>query len=907
MNRLTINQIAFGSLKQRRKQYRAIIMGAGMAIFFVTALLLSMQCALETYRLKTISRMGNQDYILRDAESVSPDQLLETGLVSAVGSMFVIAETEEGGCPIGNYDALGTQMSGRAVTEGRMPEVTGEIAVEPNFLQRLRIKANVGDELTLSLRIPRGVRAEYLPDLVEKTYTIVGILRQQSLYQTNNYYSDYAYLKMPSAIVSNDERVALGGREITHRMVQLKPNAYLGFKLYLAQQSQINGAMPLYTGAALLVVDYDEERAKQLVIIAFGSAFGLTLILSACLGIVNAFSSNLTERRNQIGMMRAVGATSRQIRRIFGREAIMLALIIAPAFVALAYGCVWAFAHFSELLVFYANPMFIALNALLSLVCVLLAAWIPLFGVSRISPMQAIRDVSLLRTKKRVKVRNKVQYSMPRLIASRHLSLYKTRQAGIALMVALSIFLISMAMPMALSYWVSESSYPFEIRTSRWPEHPFIEMSVNEHEGLTDHDVADMLGLPLAAQVDTVRTAQINIMMDEVTPYVRHMMGDWNIGDTDEPLEPGEMDFYGPIQQKWHLDPSKKIVPTSLFSTEDWLIETLEPSVVGGKIDFDALNAGREVISVAPSVYYRSEEWVDGEMVGTTTAYTEPTVRTDYETFTNDAFFAGDEVSFLRLAAQAMLEYDEDANAYILTDEIERVQAQPKIGAFVDLKRYPGTPITDLVWLRGGSFLTTHAGLAAMGIRTAGYSEVGFQLGGEMDDETYDYLADALKGIAARGTRMQMSDYRQSNSESYLAMMAFRICLAAVLMLLLSMCVSLVNRAITNRVRSDKRSIGTLRAVGASLQEILRSYQLQALAMIGWGILIGAVLSAGYYLWQYFSDFWISALPFSNTIGIVLLTDGAFVVLVALMCGLNLTFRIREITRDSIVTNIRDL
>ena len=37
--------------------------------------------------------------------------------------------------------------------------------------------------------------------------------------------------------------------------------------------------------------------------------------------IVNAFNSNLKERKKQIGMLRAVGATKRQIISIFGREA----------------------------------------------------------------------------------------------------------------------------------------------------------------------------------------------------------------------------------------------------------------------------------------------------------------------------------------------------------------------------------------------------------------------------------------------------------------------------------------------------------------------------------------------------------------------------------------------------------
>ena len=64
--------------------------------------------------------------------------------------------------------------------------------------------------------------------------------------------------------------------------------------------------------------------------------FAAVLALISCIGIINSFSSNLAERRKQIGMMRAVGATRRQIIRIYGREALVISLICAPASILLS-------------------------------------------------------------------------------------------------------------------------------------------------------------------------------------------------------------------------------------------------------------------------------------------------------------------------------------------------------------------------------------------------------------------------------------------------------------------------------------------------------------------------------------------------------------------------------------------
>ena len=45
------------------------------------------------------------------------------------------------------------------------------------------------------------------------------------------------------------------------------------------------------------------------------------------IGVINAFNSNLKERKKQIGLLRSVGATKRQIIIAYGRETFILSLI----------------------------------------------------------------------------------------------------------------------------------------------------------------------------------------------------------------------------------------------------------------------------------------------------------------------------------------------------------------------------------------------------------------------------------------------------------------------------------------------------------------------------------------------------------------------------------------------------
>lgn len=56
----------------------------------------------------------------------------------------------------------------------------------------------------------------------------------------------------------------------------------------------------------------------------------------------------------------------------------------------------------------------------------------------------------------------------------------------------------------------------------------------------------------------------------------------------------------------------------------------------------------------------------------------------------------------------------------------------------------------------------------------------------------------------------------------------------ALIMLFFIISVSMVNNALTNRLRADRRAIGTLRAVGASMGDIVESYLRQLAGMMGW-------------------------------------------------------------------------
>jgi len=310
------------------------------------------------------------------------------------------------------------------------------------------------------------------------------------------------------------------------------------------------------------------------------------------------------------------------------------------------------------------------------------------------------------------------------------------------------------------------------------------------------------------------------------------------------------------------------------------------------------------VILITPDTYYIFTEYnEDGSVRGGWSDTKRLKNMEGVRSYINDMFRAGDTLQVMRLSIPGDGLKQLPDGTYDYTAGARREDAVITIGAIINSESWR---VLDFLWSNNGSLFTTHAGLAAMGIEAFGYKKAAVKLTEVPDEETHAYLTGALEAIAMRGESIDLRNNAQNDRDSKTQRTMLQISMLAFILLLLSMCVSLVNNAITNRLRSDKRAIGTLRAVGARLSDIIRSYQLQALAMLIWGILAGNALNAGIYLWLYFSLY-----PYGNSLvlpyGSMALVQAAFLLLIALFCGVNLAVRIREITRDSIVANIREL
>ena len=903
MTRLTMTRMALGSLRGQKKRYFSLASGIFLAVFFATALVLASASLGKTMRDDYRARMGEQDVALLNIDATE-ETIRQTGIAQRVGTVEVFGEiaaspeADAARVTFGRYDETAAALAHPACLEGRMPQQAGEIALEASALNRLRLAASVGDSVTLYF-YPLVGRNQLASEPVARTYTLTGILAEKASHlEISRVTFEMHYTRFPAALASEAEEIEPGSLPARHLLLELAQPL---------TEAQIGQAVPgLYC-----LYDYQISLDPALldevlpVLLAIG-VVALSLLFASGMGIVNAFAANLAERSVQIGMMRAVGATRRQIRRIFGREALLLALLCAPAAIALSCLAVALLLRLLDLGALYAPPALLFAALAFSVLCVMLAAAIPLRRAGRVSPMQAIRDTQFLRAAHRARVKSQKRFRVESLAARRALILYRGQSAGVPILLALCLLALCGAYLLVggnLAVMQIEQEYDYELTVDSFDSWEYYDAAALRPR-FTESDRADILSLPYVARVDGAQRVYCNLVLDEVTGYLRPdpALRTYLDEPTGSAWSSERREAYLTLKNELGIEGDLFGVEVTALPEERIL--AYAGKVLHGAIDMEALNAGREVIVVAPDCVYERTRPVRGGLwiSYATEPFAEREPEAQYREFANDTFQVGQELPLCQLfAREYKLGYNWDWN--IRAGALARRDASPVIGATVDW-----ATANDMGLLYGyenGDVITTHAGLRALGLYSNGYSEFGVALSGTPNEETEAQIDAALREIASRVEGARYGSQFASLRAQREIIRNLLLAAGTVLLLFTAIALSMMDNALSGRIRADRRTIGTLRAVGAPLSAILGLYRRQVGILLAVGTLAGFALSAAIFAVTY-SGFKFTTFRVLPVWGLPALL-AAYAVAVLLACHLGLHIRLRNLPRESIVESIREL
>ncbi len=933
--KLTYNSLALGNLKNRKKQYTLLIIGIILSMtlsssftFFVSSAISS---ALETHNFL----YGKQtDIMLNTATSDEIEQYLnETtekhGYAHIVGKLT----SEDGETSIGSYvawlDDNAKELYYQSLIEGRMPTAEKEIAIEKSALARLGIDYKLNEKIVFDFYVKDAGTIKEKP--IKKEYILVGVLNdKRSNIEKQSWSTD---IDIPAAFVMDNTKVEVGGKEALHCFVLDNSDAlmqdYIGLTRPLRKAYYgANDGMGWYTtgGYEIMytVADTFGVNAPYLLILVFVAV----LAIAANIGIVNAFSTNLKERKRQIGLLRSVGATRRQIIKVYGKETFILCLICTPVSILISVLAVaLSVSTFGENFVFKPSWWVLPLSAIISILIVTLSSFIPLFSASRITPMQAIRNISLNRKIKTKKIKIQKEFDTSKLLAKRNIKLYKSKQVLTSVILAIAVFgsLFGFSLAGGIEKQNTSLNADYEVTSDM----DYASKRIANYDwfryGISENDIEDILSNSYVESVKGTKEANGYIEVEELTDYLKLC----NYATGVYPLSVNEVKVTKENYEKYQETPientaviekaniTSPILPLDFLAIPEEDFNTSNETVLEGKINIDKLNSGEEVILVLPktlelSTYYyvyESDNYSYSSLdVNSKSADADEDEITILKTTElTDEFKVGDKIKLgfiMSNTGEEPLDYTAEGDEPVVTKgafDHEKIEKEVTVGAII----YEYSGIIEPLFNKRCQpcVLTTVDGLDTF-TKNVPFDKIEVNLNTECTEEINKEMNSLFDRLFA-GQDTFIESLYEIEKHSVLSIRTIYIIITAIVILLFTLCGSMINNALTARIRESKKEIGTLRAVGASTKEISSSYIRQVFSVLGIGTLTGAgafglffgiytliILSYGQTQDDYIITFW------QTLIGIVLLI---------VFCVLNVYLKVKKEMKHSIVENIREL
>ena len=152
----------------------------------------------------------------------------------------------------------------------------------------------------------------------------------------------------------------------------------------------LDRTIPVFNDRTVSQVMREASSRRRIAMIVL-SVFGGVAVLLAAIGVYGVIAQGVTERRQEIGVRIALGATGGQILRLFLRHGLVIVAIGTVCGVAAAMAAARSLAS----LVFgvsVTDPMTFGMVAALLTVITLLASYMPARAATRVDPLEALRS-----------------------------------------------------------------------------------------------------------------------------------------------------------------------------------------------------------------------------------------------------------------------------------------------------------------------------------------------------------------------------------------------------------------------------------------------------------------------------------------------------------------------------------
>ena len=371
--------------KVHKKQNRMTIFCIILAVFLITGVFTMADVARKQQMDRMVAKQGNWHI---NVSGISENDAEAVRDMSNVRLASLFAYINEGLDEPYYFDGKSAAITGAdadydeimsLINEGSYPQADDEIAVSDNMKELYRL--NLGD--TVSLTTPSGTY----------DYVISGFCAHDS------FLSDRDACAVLLNTGAFKKLAAANGLEY-------QPELYIQFKQGDVRKSIDNlveaegwSEDQVHENAGVLGMMGDSSNSFIVGLYGVAAFLMVLVVLAGILMISGSMNTSIAQRTGYFGMLRCIGASSRQIKRLVIREALNWCKFAVPVGVVLGTLTTWGITaglrygiggEWSDLPVFHISSSGILLGAAIGVLTVVLAALAPARRAAKVTPIEAI-------------------------------------------------------------------------------------------------------------------------------------------------------------------------------------------------------------------------------------------------------------------------------------------------------------------------------------------------------------------------------------------------------------------------------------------------------------------------------------------------------------------------------------
>lgn len=364
---------------------------------------------------ETIKKSGSYEVAISSNSKENAEKIKKHVLISKAGTVVeigtggknlvdsgkkVLTEAKEfdpNGYKICAYDEKALEMWPISIAEGRLPRSSDEIIIGNETLPYLKKKIDVGDKISIDI----SSNEDSAKVNQSKTYTVVGFLD-----------SNLNFDRRMEGITYYDSNLAIENAKYkTYINLKNNNNVHKAAKEILADLGDDNQSTfkVFYNEQVLRFLLQSNNDGYNVALISGCAFLGIIVVFAMSAVIYNIFNIAILERISQFGLLRCIGATPKQIRKLVFKEASILSVIGIPIGIIIGTFAIKVLYNILAIIVpdveygslrLTISPYIIIISAILSLISIYISAFGPAKKAGRVSPLDAIRNTGSLKKEK---------------------------------------------------------------------------------------------------------------------------------------------------------------------------------------------------------------------------------------------------------------------------------------------------------------------------------------------------------------------------------------------------------------------------------------------------------------------------------------------------------------------------